>query len=124
MDLNYIEILPEELIVNISEYLQSDIKLLKSAYLNNYFINKIIDGLLSNIMDGNIDPSILFNSVKIDYDILEELISTIDEIRITGDIIIKITSKDHKEVKYYDLLKNKNQTGYFYQRAEFLNLSI
>jgi len=43
-------------------------------------------------MDGNIDRSIWFNLVKIDYDILEE-------IRITGHIIINITSKDHKKSK-------------------------
>ena len=113
MDFNYIEILPEQLIITICEYLQSDIKLLKNSYSDNKYITKIITELLDNIKNGNINPDIWFNKIVINYNKLVNKISRADELKIIGDFIEKYWRDVNRQEFNYNILKNLKQITYF-----------
>jgi len=119
--MDYLEILPEELIVNICEYLQSDIKLLKITYFNNKYIILIIDRLLNNVKNGDSNPNIWFKKVYINQKILQ---FSMNMIRYAGsNITVNIKDLDipDKNSIKLSLLKYENHIGYLHKNDIIFN---
>ena len=103
--MSYFEFLPKELLEIVCQYLSvqqsknielinnpaQDLKSLNTAF-NHEPLNKTIVNILTNIKNGNIDPSSWFGLKRIDHDLLEKCLESLKD-------VCNIYYKDYKYIE-------------------------
>ena len=122
---NYIEIIPEELLLITCEYLRSDMLKLSEAYKDNPFIKNIINKVIDNVKSGNINPDIYFELKEVDFNV-ENLIFRFKHLIGIWNInknypkgIIETVNEHLEYSTMFDLLKKLGNKYYALDKGEY-----